>query len=208
MCKIVVPLLAAAAFIASSQTAQATNIPPGTAPPGIPIASGSLAGLTLEGTINGSFSNAAIAGTTQAQVYLDPDGAYDFTLQVTSVTRGTLGGISTFNYSGFITDVYDVSTGGVPFPTAYRSTAGDTVGAVSAINAGQMSDILLIKTDATHFDALGNMGLTGGITGNTAAFEPLAVVPEPASLVLLTGCIVGLGGAACYRRLKKRSIAG
>jgi hypothetical protein len=205
MCKIVVPLLAAAALLASSQTAQATIIPPGTPPPGIPIAAGSLAGLTLEGTIDGSFSNAAIAGTSQAQVYLDPSGHYDFTLQVTSLTKGTVEGITTFNYTGFITDVYDVSTGGVPFLTAYRSTLGDTVGSISTIDPGQKSDILLIETNATNFSALGNMGETGGITANTPAFQPL--VPEPASLVLLTGCVVGLVGGASYRRFKSRCSA-
>jgi hypothetical protein len=209
MFKTVVPLLAVTALIASSQQVQATILLPGTLPPGIPISqTGTLAGLTLVATIDGTFTtNGSIAGTTQSQVFLDPAGTYDFTIQVTSVTNGTLERVTTFNYAGFTTDVYDVlETGGVPFLLADRGPTGATVGSSTTIPTGSFSDILLIKTNATNFDSLGNIGESDGITANTPAFEPLAVVPEPASLALLSVVVLGLGGAASYRRLRARFI--
>jgi len=204
MFKNIALLLCVTALIACSPLAMATPIPPGTLPPGIPIATGSLAGLTLVGTLDGTFSNASIVGTTQSQVFLDPDGHYDFTIQVTSLTKGTLERVTTFDYPGFVTtDVYNVlENSNVPFLVADRSPSGDTVGSDITILTGQASDILLIKTNAISFDSLGNMGESDGITANTPAFEPLAVVPEPATGVLLAGFVLGLGGAASYRRLR------
>ena len=87
--------------------------------------------------------------------------------------------------------------------TADRNAAADVVGFqfnppdAAKIQPGQVSNVLVISTNATSFTA-GNASVIDGGVATVAAFEPIAV-PEPTSLLLLGGGLLAVSSA---RRLR------
>jgi hypothetical protein len=145
-------------------------------------------------------------GTLQEQVgtlSTNPHGGLTFTFQFT-VNSGLVEHMSSSSFTNFLTDVANDNTapGTVAPATANRSGNSDG-GRVVEFNgewiAGQTSAILMINTDAKSFTA-GTIGLIDGGGTTLAGFAPVALVPEPGSLFLLGGTILGLGGAAAWRR--------
>ncbi len=92
--------------------------------------------------------------------------------------------------------------------TGDRNSVGNVVGfsfnppEASKIQPGQTSNVLVISTNATNFKAGNASVIDGGVT-TVAAFEPAvgpSKVPEPASIILLGGGLLALGG---FRRLRR-----
>ncbi|HEU4689021.1 MAG TPA: PEP-CTERM sorting domain-containing protein [Vicinamibacterales bacterium] len=128
----------------------------------------------------------------------------------------------------FLTDVfYRLENGGLDFfhntadfaggdaPTlATRSADGVTVGfgfsgspfrSELRINPGEVSSILVVRTNATNY-APGLTSLQNGIIATGPSFAP-AAVPEPASLLLLGSAFAAAGYVARHRRKKPTTTA-
>jgi hypothetical protein len=98
--------------------------------------------------------------------------------------------------------------GAVAPVTGDRNSVGDVVGFSfqppdsAKIQPGQTSNVLVISTDATRFTAGNASVIDGGVT-TVASFEPAvgpSKIPEPASIILLGGGLLALGG---FRRLRR-----
>ena len=154
-----------------------------------------------------------LRGTVAMQVIRESSGTLDFTYQITNLgaAPGSHRGSSQIHratvsdFTGFTTDVnYVTSTGQFPH-TADRSTDATTVGfggtpSNFSVSAGQHSAVLFVRTNARQFDELGNFSLitNSSLVGSTAGFQPHG--PEPSTLVLLGGNVVGLGVWRGWRR--------
>jgi hypothetical protein len=195
-------------------------VPPGT-PPGTLLASLSAPFVSTLGTDRGTIVSA---------VYVESGGTLDFYYQITnSLTAPNCGAagqhscdplsrMTATDFFGFATSLgfrVDGSTlSGSPFVdgsvapvTGDRNSVGDVVGFnfnppdAAKIQPGQISDVLVISTNATQFGA-GDVSVIDGGTMTVASFEPKgSPTPEPSSLLLLG---TGLLGAASVLRKKLR----
>lgn len=219
-------------FVAASLQASVlapgdTNKPPDVFPnPGSPP----VLNLT-NGTFSFGSGTGLLTGSYFEAVLVDPlgvtcTGCLDFAFQV-SEDGGLSSGIFNVNLSrffGYTTDVGDIagtgSTGagpgnGDPISVSRGSGGGgigfrfSAPGATSnTIGPGGSTDILVVATNATTYDALGTLAISGG-NGNSPAngqitglFEPTLVVPEPSTAILLFLGLGVLGIAAVIRRNK------
>lgn len=118
-----------------------------------------------------------------------------------------------FDFSGFMTGVtYLTSPAGLPaggpfgnqtsVPPGIFAGSRDGTGTVvgfqfgldptSYIHPGQTSPILIIMTDATMFQPGYSDTIDGGVT-QVRTYQP-SVIPEPASMILIGGGLLGLAG--------------
>jgi hypothetical protein len=195
----------------NSPPAGATTLTPGSS--GLPENFGivSVNGGPVFPTSNGAFSSPSFTGHFISVVVSDMgnpfcSGCLDFVYQIgvgaaPEGSSGAIARITGFSFDGFSTDVGLMTTappdlnsaGGIAPTTIDRSISpGDTIGfnfTTDTLVPGTVSDILVIKTNATAFDA-GTLNLDGAAT--VAAFQPTAV-PEPASFVLLGSALFGFG---------------
>jgi hypothetical protein len=188
--------------------------------PGTVLASGGAEVVNLPG-ISVHVNMGVFRENTGAVVFLYQ---LDDLLPASSISR-----FSATSFAGFATDVFQmdgldaanafVFGGGPPtfgsqgaagtlFTSATRTGGvnGDaTVGVgIGALPFGPpiFTYVFGVRTNASGF-ASGQIaiGLPGGVTGTATGFAPADVpVPEPASAVLLGGCLAGLGGVAAWRR--------
>lgn len=111
-------------------------------------------------------------------------------------------------------DFFHNVSGGAP-TSAQRSASGDVVGfefsgsplrSALRINPGEVSGILVIRTNATNY-AAGSTTIANSITLTGNSFAPLlspSAVPEPASLLLLGSAFAAAGYVARHRVAKKK----
>lgn len=187
--------------------------------------------VTLLNSTSGTFSFGSgaglITGSYSEEVALDPFGVtcptcLDFAFQVSN-NPYLSSGISSavlVSFAGYTTDVgYIDGTGYNPCCSGngdpikvIRGAGGSQVRFVFAsltnpdpIGPGGLSAILVVATDATSYDSLGTLGLSGGRQDSPASgeifgmFEPTKV-PEPTSLALLGTALAG----AVFIGMRKR----
>jgi len=158
--------------------------------------------------------NAHYTAEVESEVYKDSTtGDLDFAYQVTNVTTpsepDSLHTVSLFSFSGFTTDVdYVTGSGQVTYANVsrasllggfslsfnYAASNGD------GIAPGEATDWIIVKTNATVYNNLGETTMIDGATGSVTSFEP--VVPEPMTLSLLA---VGAAGVL-VKRPKRASV--
>lgn len=187
-------------------------------------------GDVLDSVVDAPFANAFYSGTLSAAVVENAGGTLDFYYQITnngssihSLSRNTdslfalLAGPTVFTTDVFYrTDdaglpaLFEVGDAGATPTEADRSLDGSVVGfdfqpGSLAINPGETSMILVIRTDATAFTG-GFSSVLNGLPASVLTFGPAVVaapIPEPASLLLLSSAF----GAASYmarNRAKRR----
>jgi len=157
-------------------------------------------GTLLASIINGTITTPTFTTTYSEWVYADPtntwcSGCLDFVYQFTNNGGDANERYSMYNFAGFSTDVGTNPFGGHDPTTIDRSLNGPVIGfnypGSDEISPGQTTPLLVIETDALHF----NPGFVSAQDG-TAAFAPgfsPAAVPEPSSLALLGGGLAVVG---------------
>jgi hypothetical protein len=187
--------------------AHANTLTPGES--GSPDVFSSLSGLTLLAHNSESVYEADTGyGWDLAEaVYSDPSNTFgtgdlDFMFQVTNTDAGfILTGLTFTDFAGYSTDVgYTASGASLPggvfadggnAPTGVdRYADGSTVGFTPS---GGVSDVLVIETNATNYDAIGQMNLTfRNFDPSSPAYQPTAV-PEPGTIGLLGAGLLLIG---------------
>jgi hypothetical protein len=170
--------------------------------------------------------SAAASGTYTDAVYRNTAGTLDFVYQFTESSTSKVGITSTsgYNFATFTTDVGYVTNGAalpggifmtgtvVPGAPNYitRSSDGSTItfafslSPSTNIGPGVTSSVLMVSTNATKFEA-GAGGILASGTYNILGFQP-TFVPEPSSLLPLTGLFLIMGGLVAIRRRRRVQI--
>lgn len=175
-----------------------------------------------------SFSTSAgtDSGNVISAVFMEAGGTLDFYYQIvagggssTAISAESNVDFGTVAVElGFRTDGSSLPSG-VPGPNLFvdgdaingvpGTVSLDTTGAVTTftfvppgigIAGGDTSVVLVVSTDATTY-ANGNVNLISGQAGETTAFQPGSLVPEPASFLLLGAGLLAIGG---FSRLRRR----
>jgi hypothetical protein len=179
---------------------------------------------TLPFTFGSTSSPNRIVGDLNEAVYKEGGGSLDFAYQISLTSAGATGDVADFtvaDVTGVTTDVG--RTASLPqflsstnlLKAATRSSDGSTLTfyAPTPVAAGIVSDIAVVRTDATTFDEFGSVtvsnGKSGGIFGLSGTFEPIdpgvdttASVPEPSTwaMMLIGFASLGLAGWRPARR--------
>ena len=199
-----------ATLIGTVPTTPASTVLPGLVPPGTDPG-------TLLATLSTPFTTSLgmNSGTIVSAVFREAGGTLDFYYQVTnnatapncgvsppcdSLSRETNTSFTGFETAtGFRTDGSTLPGGvfvdGTVAPIAAdRNGAGNVIGftfdPLTKLAAGEVSNILVVSTDATEFAEGHASVIDGGVT-TVSAFEP---TPEPGVALLLGGGLVALLG--------------
>ena len=170
------------------------------------------------------------SGKLVSAVYRESGGTLDFYYQVTNNTTAPNCGAAgqpacdpisretDTNFFGFLTSL-GFRTDGAILPggifvtgtvvpvTGDRNSVGDVVGFSfnppdsAKIQPGQISDVLVISTNATNFTTGNASVIDGGVT-TVSAFEPSSAVPEATSLLFIGGGLLAL--SFIYRSSRKK----
>jgi hypothetical protein len=227
LAKYLSPVAAAVALLAGTSVSFATPLPVGgTVVPGAPLTAGNV-GIADTGWLPWSYGSGdtATSGLVREVVFRESTatnpfglvGALDFAIQV-QVTGGGLDGdthrVSTDSFRGFLTDVSQLVIGagnlyfvpgGKAALTADRPTAGVVGFNMDTMFVGDVSNLLIVQTNALSYTA-GKIHVIDGGTADISGFAPIST-PEPASIVLF-GTFLGMAGCrVVYRRFKGRVIA-
>lgn len=209
-------------------TSQATVLVPGGAV--MPDVLTGTAGTLVDSLLTPLTSGGELIANLRTAVVMNAGGTLDFYYQIGN--KGTSGhnidlafNQSFATGSTFATNVfYRLANGGLDFfhsvlggvpTTATRSADGTVVGfefsgsplrSALRINPGEISSILVIRTNATDYMP-GSTTISNSITLTGASFGPdfpPSAVPEPASLLLLGSAFAAAGYVARHRVAKKK----
>jgi hypothetical protein len=217
----IVALLTALTFV-GAQSAQATPLLPGSTvvPDSIAFTGGESILASVSRTFTSSIGD--YSGTLVAAVIREsanPLGGLTFIYQVFNNATSKVGIRAETNsfFGGFLTNVHWALNGsalagfadGLRIPlTATRSGNGDVVGfnfgppETNFVNPGESSRVLVIRTDAPDYIPGFSSVIDGGVA-TVDTFQP-AQAPEPASLLLFGGGLLGFGAMIRRRRNQTR----
>lgn len=172
-----------------------------------------------------AFSYSTTAGTNsgiiESAVY-DDGGTLDFYYQITNdpSSATALARLTATDFAGWSTNAAFRTDGGPSVLPGTTFVAGDLApmtadsnvdGSVIGfsfypptapnpeIGPGMDSDVLIISTDATNYEA-GNASIIDGGTETVAAFQPASAVPEPSTLALLGLGLIAFGWRKRFSR--------
>ena len=220
--------LLASTLLVVPATSQATVLVPGGVV--MPDVLAGSAGTLLDSLLTPLTDGGELIANLRTAVVQNAGGTLDFYYQIGN--KGTSGHNLDFSFnqsfatgSTFVTDVfYRLENGGLDFfhtgtgapSLAARSADGVEVGfhfsgsplrSALRINPGEVSRILVIRTNATNY-APGLTTVANSITSSGASFAPSgfapSAVPEPASLLLLGSAFAAAGYVARHRVAKKK----
>ena len=156
---------------------------------------------SIDTTISGTFtsSTGSFTGTYEEWVVTDSStGDLDFVYQLTdsSSSTGAFDQVSVSDFGNTVTSTEDFASGYGSVGTVAPSLIGGTGGTVDFnfdssgnVNPGQTTYDLVVLTDATNY-ASGSIFIQDGGNTTVAGF---ASTPEPGSVGLLLGGLLGLG---------------
>ena len=115
--------------------------------------------------------------------------------------------VTTLSFAGFLADAgYDTGCGNIAnpvLPTSMdRSSSGDTIGFNTNVAPGQMSECLVVETNATNWTT-GDLNFIDGGIASVAGFAP---VPGPVVGAGLPGLIFACGGLLALARRRRRGL--
>lgn len=169
----------------------------------------------LEAMTSGTISTPTFTANYTQWVYSDPGntwctGCLDFVYQFTNHGPDINARYTMFDFSNGTNWSLDVGTDpfGLHDPTSIdRSMSGSVVGfnytPGDEILPGETTPLLVIETNAHHFDFNGFLSAQDGTAGFAPAYEPAnapATTPEPSSLGLLGSGLMVVGGF--WRKLR------
>jgi hypothetical protein len=159
-----------------------------------------------------------MSGASEAAVFSDPTNTFgagdlDFVYQVSNSAGSTdsIGRLTASSFLGYSTDVGYTSTGSaldssfvdgsVAPELVDRVSPGGVIGfgynapLFDSVSPGETSNVIVIETDATNFQA-GSLNIIDGGVTTVAAYEPTGPpsVPEPNFLLLLCMGLLALAG--------------
>ncbi len=198
--------------LAVSLSAGGSYLATGAAVPvgGVPIAGGAPLAFS-SATFSGTLTTTVISGDAS-----NPYGGLTFTYLLSNdlasshaIERLTING-----YSGFLVEANYLTPTGDQIPTLFdRSTgAGDTIGESfinpisslpgfgnGVLSPGASSVLLVLQTDAVEYQ-LSTANVINGSVATVTTYAPVALIPEPSSIVLAA---LGVLGLACWVRRRR-----
>lgn len=163
-------------------------------------------------------ANCLFTGWLQTAVVRNAGGTLDFYYQFEQLTPATpeVNHLSMANFTGFTTDVFNISNGsaivcgGCTFANAnltsnlasrFSASTVDFWFTATPFVGGSIATVV-IKTNATGFNRLGNFNALDGGSASLLAFAP-TTVPEPSSLMFVGTGLAGLVGFIRRRKAQK-----